>query len=217
MGAARNRHLASSKGAKQPVREAGGCKRAGFAWITALMIIVLNGYPGTGKLTIGRHLADRLQGRLVDIHTIYNLAFALTAFKSEAFYRTIRAVQALADDLILELPPDVPVIFTEILTHGSDWGDEAHGRLLDLAKARGPLCMVELHCDLTENERRIQHPDRELSRKPRDPGMARRNHERAAVLMGADLPDYLRLDVTHMTAEGASAAIANWAAKRGSG
>ena len=40
---------------------------------TGRMIIVLNGYPGVGKLTIGRALAETLKGRLLDIHTIYNL------------------------------------------------------------------------------------------------------------------------------------------------
>lgn len=41
------------------------------------MIIVLNGYPGVGKLTIGRKLAPVLRGRLLDIHAVYNVAFAL--------------------------------------------------------------------------------------------------------------------------------------------
>ena len=53
------------------------------------MIIVLNGYPGVGKLTIGRELTTLMNGRLLDIHTVYNLAFALTEFKSPEFRDTV--------------------------------------------------------------------------------------------------------------------------------
>ena len=49
------------------------------------MIIVLNGYPGVGKLSIGRKLARLVDGRLLDIHSIYNVAFALTEFRSPEF------------------------------------------------------------------------------------------------------------------------------------
>ena len=45
------------------------------------MIIVLNGYPGVGKLAIGRELTSLLGGRLLDIHSVYNVAFALTEFQ----------------------------------------------------------------------------------------------------------------------------------------
>ncbi|MBM7066588.1 hypothetical protein [Actibacterium sp. 188UL27-1] len=72
----------------------------------------------------------------MDIRAVYNLAFALTTFKSDRFYDAIRAVEALADDLIMELPPEASVIFTEILTHGSAWGDECYARLMRLAQAR---------------------------------------------------------------------------------
>ena len=56
------------------------------------MIIVLNGYPGVGKLTIGRELAGRLNGKLLDIHSVYNVAFALTEFKSPEFRDTVEKI-----------------------------------------------------------------------------------------------------------------------------
>ncbi|UUP18448.1 hypothetical protein [Nitratireductor thuwali] len=40
----------------------------------------MNGYPGVGTLTIGRELATLISGRLLDIHTVYNVAFVLTEF-----------------------------------------------------------------------------------------------------------------------------------------
>jgi hypothetical protein len=41
---------------------------------------------------------------------------ALTEFRSDAFYETVRAVQAVADARILKLPADVSVVLTETLT-----------------------------------------------------------------------------------------------------
>jgi shikimate kinase len=43
------------------------------------MIISLNGWPGVGKLTVGLELADILEGRLLDSHTLlFNVAITLT-------------------------------------------------------------------------------------------------------------------------------------------
>jgi shikimate kinase len=40
------------------------------------MLINLNGWPGVGKLTVGRILAKTLGGRLLDNHTLLNVASA---------------------------------------------------------------------------------------------------------------------------------------------
>lgn len=84
------------------------------------MLIVLNGYPGVGKLPMAGELAGLVGGRLLDNHSLYNLAFALTDFKSAAFYHAVRSAQRIADDLIAALPTETPVILTEALTLGSD-------------------------------------------------------------------------------------------------
>ena len=175
------------------------------------MLIVLNGYPGVGKLAIGRALAPLVAGRLLDVHTVYNLAFALTKFKSPLFYDTTRRVWAVADERILALPEGVPLVVTEVLTHGSAWADEAWARLERLAEARGPLLVVHVRCELEENERRIASPERDRMRKPRDPAMARRNHERGAALMGEGAPRLLRLDATALSPKAAARRVAAWA------
>jgi hypothetical protein len=108
------------------------------------------------------------------------VAFALTEFRSAAFYETIRSIWKIADARIIELPDTVPIILTEALTEGSAWANESWARIMLLADARGPLSVVNIECELEENRRRIQSAERDLKRKPRDPAMADRNHARGA-------------------------------------
>ena len=129
------------------------------------MILVLNGYPGTGKLTIGQTLAPLMGAKLVDIHTLYNLGFALTEFKTQAFFDATDRVEAIAHDLIHDLPKDVPVLWTTVLAGDSDRAIAAWDRLKALGAARPPLLMVHIHCDLEENIRRIQGESRRGARK----------------------------------------------------
>lgn len=189
------------------------------------MIIVLNGYPGTGKLTIGRALADRMKGRLLDIHSVYNIAFALTEFRSPEFREAVERVEAIAHDLILKRPPDEPIILTTVLTAvltavsagDNAWGRAEWARMQTLGARRPPFCVVHVHCALDENIRRITSPGRQASRKPVDAQMARRNHAGARPLMGDDATHLLRLDTTELGADAAAQAIAAWALDRPAG
>lgn len=174
------------------------------------MLILINGNPGTGKLTIGRNLSEQLGGRLLDVHTVYNLSLALTDHKSEEFFDTIRRIWDLADDLIAKLPPDQPVVFTEALADGSDWAVETWNRYLKLAQTRGPLFVVHLHCDLDENIRRITSPGRLSSRKPIDAEYAKRWHSLSRPLVGQNESLLLELDVSDLPAEAAATRIREW-------
>jgi len=174
------------------------------------MIIVLNGYPGVGKLTIGRELIDQIDGRLLDIHSVYNVAFALTVFKSPEFRETVAKIEGIAHELIYKLPPQQPVVLTTVLAGNSDWGDEEWGRIEELGKTRPPLCVVHVHCDLKENIERISSGDRDRKRKPRDPDMALRNQTEAKPLYGLSASHLLNLDTTDLTPHEAATTIAKW-------
>jgi len=178
------------------------------------MLIVLNGYPGVGKLTIAQEVAASVDGRLLDNHSIYNVAFALTKFKTPAFYEAVRSVQRIADDLISNLPVDTPIILTEALTIGSEWTDECWGRVRRLATTRGPLFVVHVTCDLDENKRRIRSEGRSFKRKPRDPDYAQKTHDKGKPLAGGDLPNCLRLDVTRLSEHAAAESIVTWLNQR---
>ncbi|MEF2070219.1 AAA family ATPase [Consotaella aegiceratis] len=176
------------------------------------MIIVLNGYPGVGKLSIGRELAAVMDGRLLDIHSVYNIAFALTEFKSPEFKATVEKVEAIAHDLVLKLPLDQPVVLTTVLAGKSDWGAAEWQRIVNLGKARPPFCVVHVGCDLDENIRRIRSEERDLKRKPRDSDMARRNQSERKVLAGLEEENLLKLDTTEMSPGEAAAVISKWVA-----
>jgi shikimate kinase len=176
------------------------------------VIVVLNGYPGVGKLTIGRELASRLNGRLLDAHSVYNVAFALTEFKSSEFRETVEKVETIAHDLILKLPPDLPVVLTTVLSGEGDWAQAQWARIARLGQARPPLCVVHVECDLDENIRRIGSEERDRMRKPRDPEYARKNHAAAKPLLGANCANLLKLDTTGTDAYQAAETIAKWAA-----
>ncbi len=174
------------------------------------MILVLNGYPGVGKLTIGRALATTLNGRLLDIHTIYNLAFALTEFRSPDFWATVEQVEAIAHNLVLKLPDDQPVVLTTVLTSKSERERNEWQKIVELGRARPPFYVVHIGCDLEENIRRISSEGRDQKRKPRDPEMARRNQIAGEPLAGLEEPFLLELDTSHMTPDEAARAISRW-------
>jgi tRNA uridine 5-carbamoylmethylation protein Kti12 len=174
------------------------------------LLIVLNGYPGVGKLTIGEALIARISGRLLDIHSVYNIAFALTEFKSPEFVDTVERIEAIAHDLIRKLAAEVPVVLTTVLAGSSDWGNAEWDRIVRLGRERPPFAVVHLHCGLEENIRRIGSAGRSAKRKPRDPEMARRNHAQGKVLAGIDEANLLKLDVTYLSPADAADRIAAW-------
>lgn len=171
------------------------------------MIIHLNGWPGVGKLTIARLLRDRLGGRLLDNHTVYNVAFALTTFRSSEFYMAARAVRDVAFECALAVPPDIPLIMTNAISN-SDWGRENWEAVRALARRRNVrLFAVTLFCDEAEQARRMASAERSYLGKLTDP---REFSVRGRKLIedGADF--LLRLDTTAVPAEESAQRICEW-------
>lgn len=72
------------------------------------MIVSLNGWPGVGKLTVGLELSDILEGRLLDSHTLFNVAITLTDYCSSEYYDAARRLRHIAFECVLRLPPIFP-------------------------------------------------------------------------------------------------------------
>lgn len=174
------------------------------------VIIHLNGYPGAGKLTVGRRLAEAIGGRLVDNHSIYNLALALTEVKSPAYFETLRAVRAIAFQRILELPAETPVVITNAHMTDSDWGNENWDAVIDLARRRGSrLLVVVLDVGPEENDRRIASPERALKRKLTNPAEFTANRAgRPLIDRGGNAT--LRFDTTALTPDETYSRVLAW-------
>lgn len=147
------------------------------------MLLHLNGWAGVGKLTIARALAKRIDARILDNHTIYNVAFALTEFKSPEFYETVRKVRDIAFELAATVPSNIPIIVTNALGSSSPWADENWAAMLHLAKSRQcRLLAITLRCAKTEHLRRAMTPERNYLGKLTDP-------EQLKTMLGRDLLD----------------------------
>lgn len=172
-------------------------------------LIHLNGPPGVGKLTIGRHLAPMISARLLDNHSVYDVAFALTEFRSPEFYETVRAVRSLAYARVLKLPPSTSVIITGADFEDSDWGQESWSEVLALATRRGAACLaVHLSCNPAEHRRRIATEDRIGRGKLSDP--ARVDDLSSRPLAGRGAARMLNLDITEMPSDLVARRIAQW-------
>lgn len=175
------------------------------------MIININGQPGIGKLTIGRLLAEQLKAKLLDNHSIYNVALALTEFRSDAFYETVRAVRDVAYERLLTLPREMPVVLTNWFAQDSRWAAENWNELSVLAQRRGaPLFHIVMSCSPEENKRRIQTPERLSARKPQDVALVDQNKGRRPLDHGGN--GAFPLDVTNLRPEDAAGEIVRWLA-----
>jgi len=171
------------------------------------MIIHINSYPGVGKLTIALELQRLIGGKLLDNHSIYNVALALCEPKSTDYYSTIRAVRNIAYARVLELPEKTPIILTNAHASSSEWGQESWREIRKLASSRmTPLYSVVLRCDPDENARRISTDSRQLARKPTDPNMFPGNRDGVPLLEGEGAI-LIAIDVTQLSAREAAEAI----------
>jgi predicted kinase len=173
------------------------------------MIVELNGLAGVGKLTIGRIVAQSLDARLIDNHTIYDPAFATTDFGSEEFRKTVRAVRAIVFDRATHLPGSTPILLTIAPGRDRNWGEEWQDAIRRLADARGvPLYGVHLRCAPAELARRIADPGRAGTRKLTDAAVLADGAERPVLLDHCDRR--FDLDITALSAAEAAEAILRW-------
>ena len=172
-------------------------------------IVHINGHPGVGKLTVAELLKERLGARLLDNHSIYNIALSLTEFKSEIYFETLRSVREIAYARVLDLPADVPVILTNAHFQGSEWGEQSWDCAIALAAERGvPHLTVVLGASMKEIEHRIQGESRRAKRKPRSLDIFRPGSgSRSCIDRGEHV---LRLDTTELEAEETSERVAEW-------
>jgi shikimate kinase len=167
-------------------------------------VVLLLGYPGVGKRTVGYHLTQRLDGVLVD-NALINLP-VLTALKWDGkaplptdIWDRMKPIRAAVLSTITDLaPPTISYVFSTVLTDDVD-GATQYDELRNLARRRGALFQaVMLACDPAEQARRIDTPDRRARLKGTDPEGHLLYSQQTALLQPAEA-ELLRLDTTSVT------------------
>jgi adenylate kinase len=142
-------------------------------------LYLLTGFPGSGKFTVARALAEQIEAmgetaRVVDNHWINNPIFGLvdqdgiTPLPSEVWDRVGEVADAVIRTVEGLTPRSWHVIFTTHLDGVTDRGFVP--RLESVAATRGSVFVpVRLLVDPEENARRITSPERRLRMKSVDP------------------------------------------------
>ena len=176
-------------------------------------MVLLIGFAGTGKYTIGRELCERTGARLIDNHLINNPIFrvvnadGVTPLPASVWDR-VKEVRAAVYKAIRELsPPDTGFVFTMELRESKPEDHKAFRDLERLAAARQcrfiPIRMI---CGLEELCRRVTDLARVAMLKEISPELARKKFAEDSVL-NVPHTNQRTLDVTKRTASGSVDAI----------
>jgi len=165
-------------------------------------IVVLIGFAGTGKYTIGRELCRRTGANLIDNHLINNPIFKVVNADGvtplpEAIWSKVGAIRQVVYEAIRELsPPEMSFVFTIQLIESDPRDHEAFADLAELAAARKSLLVpIRLICEVDELCRRIVHPARAEMLKEISAESARRRASQHLVLNPSH-PNVRTIDVT---------------------
>jgi shikimate kinase len=176
-------------------------------------IVVLIGFAGTGKYTIGRELADRMGAKLIHNHLINNSLF--TAINADGvtplppgIWSKITKIRHVVYEVIRELsPPDLNFIFTVQLVESDPLDAQAFADLVELAAARKSLLVpIRLVCDVDELCRRVVNPSRVPMLKQISAESTRQTVATKA-LLNPQHQNLKTIDVTNMSAGESATAI----------
>lgn len=183
-------------------------------------VVLLLGYPGVGKRTVGSHLAQLLDAVLVD-NQLINIPL-LTLFKWDGkspippeIWERVEPIRETVLRTIEDLAPKSNnYVFTNVLN--DDEEDANHyDRIRSLAHRRGSLFLsVMVDCDIDEQIRRIDNPDRIARLKGSDPEGYRR-HRQDTKLYQPPPGEVIHIDTTKVGARHNAETICDALVRRG--
>ncbi|GAA1854562.1 hypothetical protein GCM10009714_39620 [Microlunatus capsulatus] len=163
--------------------------------------MLMLGYPGMGKRTIGSHLTALLDGVLVDNQLINRPVLELFRWDGVAplprgIWDRVRPIRDAVLGVIEDLAPlSTSYVFTNVL-EDEPAAVEEYAQLRALAHRRGSLFLaVLLTCDVDVQVSRIDNPDRVALRKGSDPE-GYRGHRLSTQLFQPPAEEVLHLDST---------------------
>ncbi|MDF1811525.1 MAG: AAA family ATPase [Verrucomicrobiales bacterium] len=179
---------------------------------TKAPIIHINGFPGTGKLTVARCLKSSVGARVLDNHSIYNVAFCLLDFGSPEFKLAVEKVEEVAYAQFKHVPSNTVIVITNCLFKNSDWSEERWRKVFDIgSQINRRVGVVVLECSEEENKRRLNTPERNYLGKLTDvPTLVEQIQTREILDKGAD--SILNLDTDESNPDESAASIVNWLA-----
>jgi thymidylate kinase len=125
------------------------------------VIVHINGWPGVGKLTVAREVTRRLGGRLLDNHTVHDVAIRLCDRGTAEYWDLYYRVRDLAYARVRAMPSGQTVVMTNALLAEDARDGEAWQAIKRLAADRAEtLVSVTIACSLEENVRRLRSDDR---------------------------------------------------------
>jgi hypothetical protein len=182
------------------------------------VVVHLVGYPGVGKYTVARELADLAAAAgsrivVVDNHLTSNVIFSVLPVDGIAplpatVWDRVQEVRDAVLRAIEELSPrEWSFVFTNVLTEGVAGDERVVDRLIQLAARRHSRYVpVRLTCGTDELLGRVTRPDRRARRKWVDPVGVRSFIETSAVLEICH-PGRIDIDVTSLPAADVAARI----------
>jgi hypothetical protein len=134
-------------------------------------VVLLNGFPGVGKLTIAKLLEAKLDHsstpfRLIDNHLLINPAVAIKLIRNKAHYALRKRFRQVLYEGLNELKEEgLVMIFTSCMVTSDlerPYDDiDQFKEYVDLAEGKGvPLVMVNIVCDLGTNSERLGSEER---------------------------------------------------------
>lgn len=133
-------------------------------------ILLLNGFPGVGKLTIAKALECKLKlsstpYALIDNHKLIDPVMAIEPIRNAAHYVLRKLFRKTAFDLLVAVKDGQLIIFTACLAISkleTPYNDiEQLKEYVDMADQKGvPLVVVNIVCDLEVNSKRLRSIER---------------------------------------------------------
>lgn len=150
-------------------------ERTASAPPTETYVVFLLGYPAVGKRTVGDEVAKRLDGVLVDNALAFYPIFKL--FKWDGKFPlppgTLQRADPIREAILQTIEEIAPASFSYVFTNcleDTPYGRAQYERVRSMAARRGSRFLaVMLACDINEQVRRIDTPDRIARLKGSDP------------------------------------------------